>query len=46
MEKQITVALNELKDNLDKYIKLAETTTIVVTDNGKTLFRFIPNKND
>ena len=46
MTKLITVTINELKDNLDKYIKLAETTAIVVTDNGKTLFRFIPNKND
>lgn len=38
----IEITSKELEENIDKYILLAEKEEIVIKENGKTLFYFIP----
>ena len=38
------ITTNELKNNIEKYVELAMSETIQVSEDGKTLFTIIPEK--
>lgn len=40
----IIITLNELKNNLDKYIEIANKETIQIVDDDKKLFYLVPEK--
>ena len=40
------IALSEIKDDLSKYLRLAENEEIVITKHGKPVAKLIPLRND
>lgn len=40
----IIITASELEKNLDKYIELGQKETIKVTQNDKTIFNIVPEK--
>lgn len=40
----ITITTTELKDNLDKYLKLGQKEEIDVTHRGELIFTIVPKK--